>query len=61
MTLLAAGVWSSVPRGRCDRHAEPISSSPSEPCTPLQPGVAGIPPAAGVPKSVKTEKIWSTK
>ena len=36
----------------------PISRSPSEPCTPLKPGRAGIPPAAGVPKSVKTEKIW---
>ena len=34
------------------------AESPSEPCTPLSPGRAGMPPAAGVPKSVKAEKIW---
>ncbi len=30
----------------------PMIRSPLRPCTPLAPGSAGMPPAAGVPKSV---------
>ena len=58
LSVIEVPVPMVVPALLVEVTAWPMNSLPLLPCTPLYPGRAGMPPPDGVPKSVKTEKIW---